>query len=103
MLPVKMVQGSDAEEGRNRVSAPAAMLPLLPEDFPDHESIIPGGGFRSLLVRLPRMPGIEFGQLKLRPEGSTDLARHAIVAQIGHGDEVRDDPLRELPVVERQR
>ena len=33
MLPIKMVQGGDAEESRDGVSAPTSMVPLLPEDF----------------------------------------------------------------------
>jgi len=103
MLPVKMVQGSDAEESRDRISAPASLVPLLPEDFVDNESVIPGGGFGFPLAWSPGMPGIELVQLKLRPEGPHDLVRHAIVAQVSHGHQVGDDPLRELPVVERQR
>ncbi len=79
------------------------MLPLLPEDFLDRESVIPSGGFGFFLARLPGMPGIEIVQFEFGPEGPTNLARNAIVAQVGHGNEVGDDPLGELPVVERQR
>ena len=102
MIPGKMIERGDAEESRDCVAAPTAMLPLAPEDFFDHEPVVPGGRSGLFRGRPPDRSGIEFVQIQLRTEGPADPARDAVVAQVSHGDQVGDDPLGKLPVIERE-
>jgi hypothetical protein len=78
------------------------VVPLLAENFADHESVVPGRRFRFFLAALPGRSQIKFVQVKFRPESAPYPARDAIMAQIGNRHQMRNDPLRKLSVVERQ-